>query len=122
MARNNILHTKEELSGNQYLMIRVAADNSAAMVMAQLYQKFQPIAKPRDGSTKREAYVSKDPESGTYVASSPRLVIRKYTMMPTAAYASSAPPGPAEAIAPPLARNNPVPIEPPRAIIVICRA
>ncbi|MNJ55655.1 hypothetical protein D3C77_511620 [compost metagenome] len=76
-ARNKTLHNKEELSGNQYLIMSVAADNSAAMVIAQLYQKFQPIAKPREGSTKREAYVSNDPESGIYVASSPKLVIRK---------------------------------------------
>ncbi|MNR62411.1 hypothetical protein D3C85_1844270 [compost metagenome] len=54
-ARNSTLHKKDELSGNQYLIIRVAADNSAAMVIAQLYQKFHPIAKPNDGSTKREA-------------------------------------------------------------------
>ncbi|MNJ58255.1 hypothetical protein D3C77_538820 [compost metagenome] len=54
-ARNNTLHIREELSGNQYLIISVAADSSAAIVMAQLYQKFQPMAKPSEGSTKREA-------------------------------------------------------------------
>ncbi|MNY18308.1 hypothetical protein D3C86_1516820 [compost metagenome] len=42
--------------------------------------------------------------------------------MPTAVYASSAPPGPEEAIAPPLARNSPVPMEPPSAIMVKCLA
>ncbi|MOA50787.1 hypothetical protein D3C78_1738550 [compost metagenome] len=54
-ARNSTLQSKEELSGNQNLIMSVAADNSAAMVMAQLYQKFHPIAKPSDGSTKRDA-------------------------------------------------------------------
>ncbi|MMZ62091.1 hypothetical protein D1872_242790 [compost metagenome] len=54
-ARNRTLHSREELSGNQYLIISVAADSSAAIVIAQLYQKFQPIAKPREGSTNREA-------------------------------------------------------------------
>ncbi|MNP25230.1 hypothetical protein D3C76_1180280 [compost metagenome] len=67
----------DELSGNQYLMSTVAAASSAAMVTAQLYQKFQPMANPRAGSTKRAAYVLNEPESGIKVASSPRLVIRK---------------------------------------------
>ena len=43
-------------------------------------------------------------------------------MMPTAEYASNAPPGPAVAIAPPDARKRPVPMEPPSAIIVRWRA
>ncbi|MNV53950.1 hypothetical protein D3C71_1461170 [compost metagenome] len=51
--RKSRLHSMEELSGNQYLMMTVAADSSAAIVTAQLYQKFQPIAKPNAGLTKR---------------------------------------------------------------------
>src|SRR5258707_5361512 len=37
------------------------------------------------------------------------------------AYASSAPPGPACVMAPPLAKNKPVPIAPPIAIMLSCR-
>ncbi|MNN75827.1 hypothetical protein D3C81_1921550 [compost metagenome] len=53
ISRNKRLQSVEELSGNQYLMMTVAADSSAAMVTAQLYQKFQPMAKPKAGLTKR---------------------------------------------------------------------
>ena len=51
-------------------------------------------------------------------ASSPRLVIRKNTIVPISAYAVSAPPGPALAMVPPDATNRPVPIEPPMAIML----
>jgi hypothetical protein len=47
----------------------------------------------------------------------PRLVIRKYTISPIRAYDSKAPPGPAEATVAPDARNSPVPMEPPMAIM-----
>jgi hypothetical protein len=66
--------------------------------------------------------VLNDPETGKYVAISPKLVIKKYTINPIKQYANNAPPGPAALIEEPLARNNPVPIEPPIEIIVKCLA
>ncbi|PAV70349.1 hypothetical protein WR25_02890 [Diploscapter pachys] len=55
-----------------------------------------------------------------HAASSPRLVIRKYTIRPITAKASSAPPGPDWAIVAPEDTNRPVPIEPPMAIMFSC--
>ncbi|MNT55232.1 hypothetical protein D3C72_1924540 [compost metagenome] len=53
-----------------------------------------------------------------YAASSPRLVIRKYTIRPINIYENSAPPGPAAEMVAPDATKRPVPMDPPMAIIV----
>ena len=42
-------------SGNQYFIMNALATSSAANVIAQLNQKFQPNAKPKALSTYREA-------------------------------------------------------------------
>jgi hypothetical protein len=44
----------------------------------------------------------------------------KYTIRPVRAYATRAPPGPAWAMDAPEVKNNPVPIVPPKDIIVNC--
>ncbi|MNZ90388.1 hypothetical protein D3C78_1093470 [compost metagenome] len=62
-----------------------------------------------------------EPLTGMLAASSPRLVIRKYTIRPMTMKARSAPPGPAWAIVAPDATNSPVPMEPPMAIMFRCR-
>jgi hypothetical protein len=48
--------------------------------------------------------------------------MRKNTIVPMSAYATSAPPGPAVATVLPDATKSPVPMEPPIAIMFRCRA
>ena len=58
---------------------------------------------------------------GNWVAISPSDCIMQYTATPMMAYANRAPPGPAWAMAVPLAKNRPVPMAPPIAIMLSCR-
>ena len=63
------------------------------------------------------AKVWKEPATGWCALISPRDCMRSSTIRPIAAYARRAPPGPAFATVAPEARNRPVPIAPPMAII-----
>ena len=67
------------------------------------------------------AKVWKEPATGWWALISPRDCMRSSTMRPIAAYARRAPPGPALATVAPEARNRPVPIAPPMAIICMWR-
>ena len=67
------------------------------------------------------AKVWKEPATGWCALISPRDCMRSSTIRPIAAYARSAPPGPALATVAPEARNRPVPIAPPIAIICMWR-
>ena len=118
IARNSIAQRDELEFGNQYLIMIAPAISSAATVMALPNQYDQPLVNPHALSIKRSAYDVNAPGIGSLVAISPSAVIIKYTTIPMTAYATIAPPGPASLMVPPIARNSPVPMDPPMAIIV----
>ena len=64
IERKTADHPHPGTSGNQYFMTRDAATSSAATVIAQLYQKFHPVAKPKLGLMKRAPYSPKEPATG----------------------------------------------------------